>query len=114
LCFPQPRNMQLDLEKLKNLKYLKVQNVICEDLKYLPNELRLLDWREFPLSSLPSNFVLQNLVALNMPGSQIQLDGHFEVYSLVFINYYYFVEANKFRNFFLSFLFFFFFTEVSI
>uniref|UniRef100_A0A2N9F0H5 C-JID domain-containing protein n=1 Tax=Fagus sylvatica TaxID=28930 RepID=A0A2N9F0H5_FAGSY len=70
--------MQLDLEKMKSLKYLKVQNVICEDLKYLPNGLRLLDWREFPLSSLPSNFVLQNLVALNMPGSQIQLDGHFE------------------------------------
>uniref|UniRef100_A0A2N9EXK1 Reverse transcriptase zinc-binding domain-containing protein n=1 Tax=Fagus sylvatica TaxID=28930 RepID=A0A2N9EXK1_FAGSY len=78
LCFPQPRNMQLDLEKMKSLKYLKVQNVICEDLKYLPNGLRLLDWSEFPLSSLPSNFVLQNLVALNMPGSQIQLDGHFE------------------------------------
>jgi hypothetical protein len=71
--------MQLDLEKLKNLKYLKVHNVICEDLKYLPNGLRLLDWSEFPLFSLPSNFVLQNLVALNMPGSQIQLDSHFEV-----------------------------------
>jgi hypothetical protein len=71
--------MQLDLEKMKNLKYLKVQNVICEDLIYLPNGLRLLDWSEFPLSSLPSNFVLQNLVALNMPGSQIQLDGDFEV-----------------------------------
>uniref|UniRef100_A0A2N9GCK9 Reverse transcriptase zinc-binding domain-containing protein n=1 Tax=Fagus sylvatica TaxID=28930 RepID=A0A2N9GCK9_FAGSY len=71
--------MQLDLEKMKSLKYLKVHNVICEDLKYLPNGLRLLDWREFPLSSLPSNFVLQNLVALNMPGSQIQLDGHFEL-----------------------------------
>uniref|UniRef100_A0A2N9FRZ0 TIR domain-containing protein n=1 Tax=Fagus sylvatica TaxID=28930 RepID=A0A2N9FRZ0_FAGSY len=78
LSFPQPRNMQLDLEKMKSLKYLKVHNVICEDLKYLPNGLRLLDWSEFPLSSLPSNFVLQNLVALNMPGSQIQLDGHFE------------------------------------
>jgi hypothetical protein len=71
--------MQLDLEKMKNLKYLKVQNVICEDLIYLPNGLRLLDWSEFPLSSLPSNFVLQNLVALNMPGSQIQLDDDFEV-----------------------------------
>jgi hypothetical protein len=71
--------MQLDLEKMKNLKYLKVQNVICEDLINLPNGLRLLDWSEFPLSSLPSNFVLQNLIALNMPRSQIQLDGHFEV-----------------------------------
>jgi hypothetical protein len=71
--------MELDLVKMKNLKYLKVQNIICEDLKYLPNGLRLLDWREFPLSSFTSNFVIQNLVALKMPGSQIQLDGHFEV-----------------------------------
>jgi hypothetical protein len=71
--------MQLDLEKMKSLKFLKVQNVICEDLQYLPNGLRLLNWSEFPLSSLPSKFVLQNLVALNMPESQIQLDGHFEV-----------------------------------
>jgi Leucine-rich repeat (LRR) protein len=98
LCFPQPKNMQLDLGKMKSLKYLKVHNVICEDLKYLPNGLRLLDWSKFPLSSLPFNFGLQNLVALNMPGSHIQLDEHFEVRSLAFINYnYYFVEANKFR-----------------
>jgi hypothetical protein len=71
--------MQLDLGKMKSLKYLKVHNVICEDLKYLPNGLRLLDWSKFPLSSLPFNFGLQNLVALNMPGSHIQLDEHFEV-----------------------------------
>jgi hypothetical protein len=71
--------MQLDLEKMKNLKYLKVRNVICGDLKYLSNELRLLDWPEFSLSSLPSNFFLQKLVALNMPRSHIQLDEHFEV-----------------------------------
>ena len=70
--------MQLDLGKMKNLKYLKVYNVICEDLKYLPNGLRLLDWSEFPLSSLPSTFG-QNLVALNLPRSRIELDDHFEV-----------------------------------
>ncbi|XP_030933515.1 disease resistance protein RPP2B-like isoform X6 [Quercus lobata] len=56
LCLPQPGNMQLDLGKMKSLKYLKVHNVICEDLKSLPNGLRLLDWNAFPLSSLPSTF----------------------------------------------------------
>ncbi|KAL4637501.1 hypothetical protein ACB092_03G081500 [Castanea dentata] len=78
LCLPQLGNMQLDLRKMKSLKYLKVRNVVCEDLKYLPNGLRLLDWNEFPLSSLPSNLELEKLVALNMPQSQIELDMHFE------------------------------------
>jgi hypothetical protein len=71
--------MQLNLEKMKNLKYLKVHNVICEDLKHLPSELRFLDWPGFSLSSLPSNFTLQKLVALKLPDSNIQLDEHFEV-----------------------------------
>ncbi len=79
LCLPQPRNMQLDLAKMQNLRYLKLHNVICEDLKYLPNELRLLEWNKFPLSSLPSTFDLKKLVALKMPGSHIELDEHFEV-----------------------------------
>uniref|UniRef100_A0A2N9EEW4 TIR domain-containing protein n=1 Tax=Fagus sylvatica TaxID=28930 RepID=A0A2N9EEW4_FAGSY len=80
LCLPQPRNMQLEFKKMKKLKYLKVRNVIyvdLEDLKCLANGLRFLDWSEFPLSSLPSTFG-QNLVALNLPRSHIELDDHFE------------------------------------
>jgi len=79
VCLPKPEHMQLNLEKAKNLKYLKVHNVICEDLKSLSNELRLLDWIEFPKSSLPSAFEPKNLVVLNMPYSHIKLDEHFEV-----------------------------------
>ena len=68
------------LEKMKNLKFLIVSNVaICRGLKYLPNELRVLDWSEFPLSSLPSNFDPQKLVALNMPESRVTLDKLFKV-----------------------------------
>ncbi|KAK7846165.1 disease resistance-like protein dsc1 [Quercus suber] len=78
VCLPKPKNMKLNLEKMKNLKYLKVCNVICEDLKFLPNGLRLLDWNEFPLSSLPSAFEPKNLVLLNMQQSHIKLDEHFE------------------------------------
>ena len=76
---PKPKNMKLNLEKMKNLKYLKVCNVICEDLQSLPNGLTLLDWNEFPLSSLPSAFEPKNLVVLKMRQSHIKLDEHFEV-----------------------------------
>ncbi|KAK4595473.1 hypothetical protein RGQ29_013798 [Quercus rubra] len=78
LSLPQPRKMQLNLGKIKSLKYLTIRNVICEDLKSLPNGLRLLDWNEFPLSSLPSTFEPTKLVALNMQESRIELDEHFE------------------------------------
>ena len=68
------------LEKMKNLKFLIVSNVdICRGLKYLPNELRVLDWSGFPLSSLPSNFNPQKLIALNMPESRVTLDKLFKV-----------------------------------
>ena len=79
MCLPKPKNMKLNLEEMRDLKYLKVRNVICEDLESLPNGLRLLDWNEFPLSSLPSAFEPKNLVVLNMRQSHIKLDEHFEV-----------------------------------
>nr|XP_023888218.1 TMV resistance protein N-like [Quercus suber] len=78
LCLPQPRNMQLNLEKMKGLKYLKIHNVICENLNSLPNGLRLLDCSEFPISFFPSTFEPTKLVVLKMRGSRIELDEHFE------------------------------------
>ena len=71
--------MQLNLGEMKSLKYLTIRNVICEGLKSLPNGLRLLDWNEFPLSSLPSTFEPTKLVVLNMHGSHIELNEHFQV-----------------------------------
>ncbi|XP_075659760.1 disease resistance-like protein CSA1 [Castanea sativa] len=70
--------MQLNLEKMRSLKYLIICNVICEDLKSFPNGLRLFDWKQFPLSSLPSTFEPTKLVVLNMQWSHIKLDEHFE------------------------------------
>ncbi|XP_030958296.1 disease resistance-like protein DSC1 [Quercus lobata] len=82
ICSPEPSKMKLEpkcLEKMKNLKFLIVSNVdICRGLKYLPNELRVLDWSGFPLSSLPPNFDPQNLIALNMPESRVTLDKFFK------------------------------------
>ncbi|KAF3970514.1 hypothetical protein CMV_005817 [Castanea mollissima] len=82
ICSPKPSKMKLEpkcLEKMKNLKFLIVSNVdICRGLKYLPNELRVLDWSGFPLSSLPSSFDPKNLIALNMPESRVTLDKLFK------------------------------------
>ncbi|KAB2602544.1 TMV resistance protein N-like [Pyrus ussuriensis x Pyrus communis] len=38
----------------------------------LPNSLRYLYWRGYPLKSLPSNFSPENLVELHMPESQVK------------------------------------------
>ena len=80
---PERAKLQLEakcLEKMKNLKFLIVNNVdICGSIKYIPNELRLLDWPKFPFSSLPSNFCPQKLIALNMPDSQVMLHRLHEV-----------------------------------
>ena len=83
ICTLERARLQLEaksFEKMKKLKFLIVANVdICGNIEYLPNELRLLDWPEFPLSTLPSNFHPQKLIALNMPQSQVVLDKLFKV-----------------------------------
>ena len=66
-------------EKMKNLKFLIVRNVhICEELKYLPNGLTMLQWPEFPFS-LPSNYFPKQLVELEMPHSLIRLETTFKL-----------------------------------
>ncbi|XP_062158801.1 disease resistance protein RUN1-like [Alnus glutinosa] len=47
-----------------------------EKPNFLSNELRLLDWSNYPGESLPSNFCGKNLVVLTMPRSQLkELEG---------------------------------------
>ncbi|XP_040960949.1 disease resistance protein RUN1 [Gossypium hirsutum] len=59
--------------KMKKLRLLKVFCLLnCDDLKYLSNELRLLDWKGYPLRYLPSSFQPDNLVALLLRCSHIQ------------------------------------------
>ncbi|KAM3741455.1 hypothetical protein ACB098_08G178900 [Castanea mollissima] len=77
LCSSEPikKQFKVGFYKMKNLRLLIVRNVhICGDLKYLPNSLRLLDWSEYPSSSLPSTFCPQKIIALKMPQSHIRLD----------------------------------------
>ena len=80
-CSPQLIMVPIEaeaFENMKNLKFLIVHNVqICEELKYLPNGLRLLQWPEFPFS-LPSKYYPQQIVALEMPHSLIRLETTFK------------------------------------
>ncbi|KAK9043978.1 hypothetical protein V6N11_072301 [Hibiscus sabdariffa] len=67
-------NLNVDaISKMKKLRLLKVLCLLnCDELKYLPNELRLLDWMGYPLRFLPSSFRPDNLVALLLPYSRIE------------------------------------------
>uniref|UniRef100_A0A7N2L5G2 TIR domain-containing protein n=1 Tax=Quercus lobata TaxID=97700 RepID=A0A7N2L5G2_QUELO len=91
ICTLERAKLQLEaksFEKMKKLKFLIVANVdICGDIEYLPNELRLLDWPEFPLSTLPSNFHPQKLIALNMPQTQVVLEKLLKFRNLTYMNF---------------------------
>ncbi|XP_048435544.1 disease resistance protein RPV1-like isoform X2 [Pyrus x bretschneideri] len=57
---------------MKNLKiFINCNGRFSGAVDYLPNNLRLVDWPECPLKSLPLNFNPKNLVVLNMRNSQI-------------------------------------------
>ncbi|KAE8725114.1 Detected protein of unknown function [Hibiscus syriacus] len=58
-------NVVSKMKKLRLLKVLCLSN--CDELKYLPNALRLLDWMGYPLRFLPPSFQPDNLVALLLP-----------------------------------------------
>jgi hypothetical protein len=59
--------------KMENLKLLQIFNVkLPRGLSYLSNELRLMEWHDYPLKSMPRSFQPNNLVELIMPGSHIK------------------------------------------
>ena len=78
---PNPITVQLHAKAFKtmeNLKFLIVHNVhICEEFKFLPNGLRLLEWPGYHFS-LPSKYFPQQLVAFGMPHSHIRLEKLFK------------------------------------
>ncbi|CAL9022103.1 unnamed protein product, partial [Prunus brigantina] len=78
--------------KMKNLRLFINHNArLSGEVDYLPNELRLLSWPEYPSQSLPANFNPKKLAALNLPCSRIlRLDLEFK--SLKFLN----LEHSKF------------------
>ena len=78
---PYPTTVQLHaeaFEMMDNLKFLIVRNVqISEELKYLPNGLRLFEWSGYHFS-FPSNYSPQQLVALEMSHSYFKLEKLFK------------------------------------
>ena len=78
---PEPTEVALKanaFKRMKNLKFLIGNVHIVEDLEYLPNELRFLEWREFPLSLSSKCCAPEELVALKMSKSNIKLENVFK------------------------------------
>ncbi|KAE8731813.1 hypothetical protein F3Y22_tig00002511pilonHSYRG00135 [Hibiscus syriacus] len=67
-------NLNVDaFSKMKRLRLLKVLCLSnCDGLKYLSNELRILDWKGCPLRSLLYGFQPDNLVALLLQYSHVK------------------------------------------
>ena len=58
---------------MKSLRFLKISNVhLPKGLDFLSNELRMMEWHDYPLKSMPIDFQPDNLVELIMPGSHIE------------------------------------------
>ncbi|KAJ7975389.1 Resistance protein [Quillaja saponaria] len=57
-------------EKMKNLRLLVIENAnFSKGPKHLPSSLRVLDWKNYPSQSLPTDFDPTKLVILNLPHS---------------------------------------------
>ncbi|XLU58801.1 hypothetical protein S245_053449, partial [Arachis hypogaea] len=57
-------------EQMKNLKILIIKNGrFSKGPKYLPNSLRVLEWRRYPSKYFPSNFDPEKLSILKLPDS---------------------------------------------
>ena len=81
LCSPKPTKVALEanvFKRMKNLKFLIGNVHIVEDLEYLPDELRFLQWHEFPLSLSSKCCAPKELVALKMSKSNIKLENAFK------------------------------------
>ncbi|KAK7341321.1 hypothetical protein VNO80_24247 [Phaseolus coccineus] len=59
-------------EKMKNLRILIVRNIsFSHEPSCLPNNLRLLDWKDYPSQSFPSGFYPRKIGAFNLSRSSI-------------------------------------------
>ena len=68
------------LSKMNKLRLLKICKLHLPCLNNLSNELRLLEWHDYPLKSLPKSFQPPELVEFIMQRSSIkQLPSEFSV-----------------------------------
>ena len=67
-------------DKMRNIKFLLFNHRTHEPnkvhlphgLNYLPDKLRILQWPKYVLKELPSNFNPDNIVELDLSGSNVQ------------------------------------------
>ena len=81
LLSPNPTKVSLKakvFKRMKNLKFLVGNVHIDEALEYLPDELRFLEWREFPLTLSSKCCLPRQLVVLKMSKSNIILENVFK------------------------------------
>ncbi|KAL2334752.1 hypothetical protein Fmac_015965 [Flemingia macrophylla] len=76
LDLPEPNKVEINgkaLATMKRLRLLMINNAhISDDIQYLSDELRLIDWPGYPSSTLPQNFHPKRLVSLNLSHGRIQ------------------------------------------
>ncbi|KAL7224545.1 hypothetical protein ACSBR1_025917 [Camellia fascicularis] len=74
--FGFPEELKLSGKAFAKMVSLRILIIHCfvrsKDLKYLPNNLRYLDWRGYPLRCLPSEFQPMRLVELHITDSNIE------------------------------------------
>ncbi|XP_027357323.1 TMV resistance protein N-like [Abrus precatorius] len=82
LNMPEKQEVQLkaqDLKRMKNLRMLIVRNAeFFGGLVHLPTNLRMLDWEEYPSTCLPSDFLPEKIVMLELKHSHLTLDRPFK------------------------------------
>ncbi|XLU58851.1 hypothetical protein S245_053499 [Arachis hypogaea] len=58
---------------MNRLRILIINNMhVTDDIQYLPDNLRLINWPRYPSSTLPPNFYPRRLVCLNMSHSRLK------------------------------------------
>ena len=81
LCSPEPTEVALKanvFKRMKNLKFLIGNVHIGEDLEYLPDELRILEWPKSPLYLSSECCLPLQIVVLKMSKSNIILEKAFK------------------------------------
>ncbi|KAL6284117.1 hypothetical protein ACE6H2_015046 [Prunus campanulata] len=76
LTLPAKEEIELDADPFSNMRGLKLLKICNANFSecpgYFSRQLRLLEWHEYPLESLPPSFRPSSLVELRLPNSRIK------------------------------------------
>jgi len=61
-------------KEMKKLRLLQLDHVqLSGDYGYLPKQLRWISWKGFPSKYIPNNFHMENVIAIDLKHSNLQL-----------------------------------------